>query len=802
MNNNMNNNRLKACFIAGGVFTSLSLAMAADASDSAVRRSSASARQSARTASKDKETFIDSLSLVDETLEQSLALLGKWEGDKSVIKADGLPKTPVNLEISKPTSREEAVAMMKSALAANKVAVVPMGDTLRAVPINQAKSSAPRILNREDLPTMASSQEVCCCMFRLEHLTAREGARTVMPWVTPLTSSVVALDKANALFVTDSLVNLQQLNNIFAQIDRSDGVKDSIMWFHPKNASVESLKTSFEDLQKGALKYWLVGRTSFASDKNTNSLVVVTPKSNEPMIREFFEKLDATVDPLIQHRVFRIQHGSSKEITELIKRLMSQQKETNSGTQAGASTAAFSEKLSIECDERLNAIVAYGTPSDIRQIQSLLDQLDIVLPQIRLEVVIAEVRLTDGQASGLESFGFKHGDGVITKASWNQDGRESKTYAPFTNQLAPGAASIPGVTSPILSGLVNWGKHSRVTIDGVLNAAKTNQNIKIVSSPTLLTTHAREATLSVVETRPYIKALQTKAGSGANDADVSNSTVDQVDAGIVLTIKPWIGTDGTVQLEVDQKIDNFTANSMSVGSSNNRVTIPYINKRQIKSFVTAKSGEMIVLGGLKKKETTRTKRKTFLLGDLPGIGELFTGKGKSEETTEMIVFIRPVLLSNNEAVREDTELYKANLTPKMQDEVNTYEETGRFSDKPELDEDDKRKQRIKELKAERRARDKEAREIRKEKQMQARAEAHARKVQQKANATPKTSRAETRIHRRSSIRKQGTPKTSTRKAEARIHRRSSIRKQETPKTSTRKALKENRRPRARAHRHL
>ena len=766
------------------------------------------------------ETFIDSLSLVDESIAQVLSLLGKWT-DRIIIQGEGLPKSTVNLDIQKPLSREKAIATLMSALAANKVAVVPMGDdTLKAIPINQAKSSAPRIVDREALPTLASSQEVCCCMFRLENLTAREGARTVMPWVTPLTSSVVALDKANALFVTDSLANLQQLDNIFSRIDRVGDVQDAILWFQPKNASVESLKASFEDLQKGALKYYLLGNTSFASDKNTNSFIVVTPKGNEPMIREFVEKLDATVDPLVQHHVFRIQHGSSKEITELIKKLMSQQKETNSGTQAGASTAAFSEKLSIECDERLNAIVAYGTPSDIRQIQNLLNQLDVVLPQIRLEVVIAEVRLTDGQASGLESFGFKHGDGVITKATWTTDGKESKDYAGFSNQLAPGAASIPGVTSPILSGLVNWGKHSKVTIDGVLNAAKTKQNIKIVSSPTLLTTHAREATLSVVETRPYIKALQTKAGSGATDADVSNSTVDQVDAGIVLTIKPWIGTDGTVQLEIDQKIDNFTANSMTVGSSNNRVTIPYINKRQLKSFVSAKSGEMIVLGGLKKKETTRTKRKTFLLGDIPGIGELFTGKGKSEETTEMIVFIRPVLLQNNDAVRADTELYKENLTSKTRDEVNAYEETGRFSDKPEMDEDDKRKQRIKELKAERKAEAEEARQVRKEKQMRARAEraerqareesasrasrrAHARKTSVAHTTQANVSEAQTsrRGHIRRAHRAVAEPKVQAQQAvQGRRASRSAVRRARQTIAEPTKSEVNRPRPRVRAHR--
>ena len=156
-----------------------------------------------------------------------------------------------------------------------------------------------------------------------------------------------------------------------------------------------------------------MGNTSFAADKATNLFTVVTPKGNEPLIRQFVEKLDVNIDPLVQHHVFRIQHGSAKDTTELVKKLMQQQKQlaNAAGTSAANSnTEAFSQNLSIECDERLNAIVAYGTPSDIRQIQHLVDQLDVILPQVRIEVVIAEVALLKGQSSGLETFGYSNLD--------------------------------------------------------------------------------------------------------------------------------------------------------------------------------------------------------------------------------------------------------------------------------------------------------------------------------------------------------------------------------------------------------
>ena len=445
--------------------------------------------------------------------------------------------------------------------------------------------------------------------------------------------------------------------------------------------------------------------------------------------------------------------SSKDKKRELLKKLISQQKETG-GTQAGAPSATFSEKLSIECDERTNAVVAYGTSSDFRQIKALVDQLDVVLPQVRLEVVIAEVTLRDGQASGLESFGYQHGNLDAAGKFGVQDAAH-----PLHNRIEPGFAQLVGETgsAELAKGFLSWGKGSRFTIDGILKTAKENKNIKIVSSPTLLTTHAREAVLSCVETRSYVKAVQTKAGSGTADADVSNSTVDQVDAGIVLNIKPLIGTDGSIQLEIDQKVDTFTTGTMSFGNKSS-MTNPNIQKRQIKSFVTAKSGEMIILGGLKKRQMANTKRKTFLLGDIPGIGELFTAKGKTEEMTEMIVFIRPVLLANNEAVREDTELYKANLTPKTRDEVNAYEETGRFSEKPEMDEDDKRKQRIKESKEKRKAEAEEAKQIRKEKQMQARAERAKRREREES-----ASKASRRAHARKVSHKTNVSKTSTSK---------------------------------------
>lgn len=657
--------------LMGALFMGADLAQLPSGSDSVLPTSTDdlydnASNEVSSTESSESEAFINALTLVNEPLENILMLLEKWT-HKIIIIGNNLPKATFNLNIPMPLSQEEAISVLKSLLSANGIAVTPVSDkTLRVVPSNRAKCTSPELVSRETLKQRSGGQEICCCLFRLENMTAREGARTITPWLTPLTSSIVTLDKANSLFITDLLSNLQQLDKILEKIDKVGNVRESILFFTPKNASAESLKSNFEALRDGALKCYLYGTTNFAADKSTNLFTVVTPKGNEDLIRKFVEKLDVNVDPLVQHHVFRIQHGSAKDTTELIKKLMQQQKQSEGASGASVKSSsngdAFSKQLTLECDERLNAIVACGTPSDIRQIQNLVHQLDVILPQVRIEVIIAEVALTRGQASGLESFGYSN---LV-------DGNPSNF-----NKINVGGATLSSNSgNQVFS--INSLNFRKFGMDAIINAAKTNANISILSSPTLLTTHAREALLKITETRPYLSSIQTKTSD--TSADISNSSIEKVDAGIELTVKPLIGTNGMIQLEIDQKVDSFSDNTTTIGK--NSLNLPYINRREAKSFVSVKSGEMLVLAGLKKKEINDTKKKMFIFGDIPLLGDaLFSSKSKQENVTEMIIFIRPFLLANEVDAQQNSDEYRKSLVPETQEEVSSYMNTGNFSKK-------------------------------------------------------------------------------------------------------------------------
>lgn len=610
---------------------------------------------------------IDSLTLVEESVQQVLALLEKLTG-RVLIVANNLPKVSINLNVPHPLTRQEAVASIKSVLNANGIAVTPMGDKyLRVIPVNRAKSSSPELIDIQQLQSHSASQEICSCLFPFNNLTAREAARMVHSFLTPVVSSVVTLDKANALLITDSLSNLQRLGTIFSKIDKVGDVQEKIMFFDVKNVSAKELKQKFEDLQKGALKRYLLGNTSFEADSRTNQLIVVTAIGNEGIIQSFMDRLDVNVGALARSHVFRIQHGSSKELTELVKKLVQQQsqqekvdlpsEQTGSTVAQKDQVAQFSKQLSIECDERLNAVVVYGTPTDIRQIQQLIEQLDVVLPQVRIEVIIAEVNLNKGQVSGLESFGYNHNGHLNT----------------LRNVTMP-ALSSDNNNSPFRISTLTFG---HFTLDTIINTAKTNSNVSILSAPTLLTTHARESLIKISETRPYLSSVQTKSDANVA-ADISNSTIEKVDAGIELTVKPLIGTKGVVQLEITQKVDNFSQESTTIGANN--LSMPHIMRREAKSFVSIQSGDILILGGLKQREVVDRKKRMFLLGELPLLGDtLFSGKVKEEVVKELIIFIRPYILSDVDNATQDTKKYIDRLNSSTQSDINAYLEDGKLT---------------------------------------------------------------------------------------------------------------------------
>jgi general secretion pathway protein D len=132
----------------------------------------------------------------------------------------------------------------------------------------------------------------------------------------------------------------------------------------------------------------------------------------------------------------------------------------------------------------------------------------------------------------------------------------------------------------------------------------------------------------------------------SSNFDNAFRTVQRQNVGIQLEVKPQINAGGTIKLFLRQEVSSI-AGPVS-GDFNDLI----LNKREIETTVTVDDGEIIALGGLLDDNERRTIEKIPLLGDIPGIGELFRSRSRSRSKTNLMVFIRPTILRSSEDSRE------------------------------------------------------------------------------------------------------------------------------------------------------
>ncbi|MBL4575069.1 MAG: hypothetical protein JKY51_03090 [Opitutaceae bacterium] len=405
-----------------------------------------------------------------------------------------------------------------------------------------------------------------------------------------------------------------------------------------------------------SLQAILGGNISINSDDRTNQVIIIADPSTLPFFDGIIEKLDVSAEASTRIEVVRIQHADATELASLLSQFVSGHSQSSSsdggnvrrsgissgnratfggndprtnGRQSQSRLAQtvqialedrdsqFSDLMTIVADERSNALILSGTNNDLDLVMDIVKQIDVLLAQVLIEVVIAEVNLSDSSDRGIDSF----------NVTYANDGNGTQTFSDISGKLGP-LSIADGIA--VFSGgeLASWG------LQAVFNAARTESNIKVLSAPTIVTTHNKEGSIIIGESRPIITSSQSSISGG----DTTRSTVQFQDIGIELKVTPLIGPNNVIQLEIDQKIDDVVGQVIIDGNAQ-----PIIGRKQATSFVSVKSGEMIVLGGIRSMRDEKSKGRMFLLGQIPLIRSLFTRKTKRVEVKELLVFIRPVL---------------------------------------------------------------------------------------------------------------------------------------------------------------
>jgi len=599
--------------------------------------------------------------LRDETIAQVLDLMQRWTG-KSILRPQALPASVYTLSLPASITRDEALLAIETLLNLNGIAVIQQGDKfLKVVPNLVAKAESPTLLTGSTLE-LPPSGRIATKIYTLKHANAQEFITQIISSLnTTLASPPVYFGRNNAFLITDSITNLQKIENLVVQLDRPQLDLVVTKSYTLKNAMATDLVNKLtamlrtQAVASGGAPFRLSTGTTFLADERTNRVLLMGSADQHDFFDKLIDTLDQKSNPNTKTDVIFLRHADAQQVATLVTSLVTGQ--TTAAARAGntvrsttlnrtptpvapvAAGAAgattsqmgadeFSSNLTVLPDVRSNSVVVSGTNDDLRLLHDLIDKVDIVLPQVRIEVVIAEVKLSDTESNGFSTLGLTVLNGKLvgiggTGAGFGVNGAN-----------ATSTTNLPANTTQVGGSQGTLGANNSLSATIGLVTTPRKGDLKILSVPAITTTHNKEATLFVGESRPVITGSTVAATTGQ-----ITSTVSQRDIGITLKVLPLIGKDGAVQLQISQSVEDILGSTILDGNDQ-----PIIGRRTTDSYVSAMSGEIVVLGGLQRTVTTKS---TTRLGPIPIIGDIFGSSTNLEEKQELVIFLRPYVLNSS-----------------------------------------------------------------------------------------------------------------------------------------------------------
>jgi general secretion pathway protein D len=311
-------------------------------------------------------------------------------------------------------------------------------------------------------------------------------------------------------------------------------------------------------------------------------------------------------------------------------------------------------------DEATNAIIVMTFPRTWTEIESTIRQLDKMPRQVLVEVLVAELSLTDDMRLGMD-WAIRSGKFVIANQSAVIPTSGSPSITPLPT---PPIVSNTPLSLPLGSGLTAFAFSSGEFM-AILNTFASENRLNVLSSPHVMTSENKKAVINVSQSVPIITSQQVPLGGtvsgGTTTSVVGTQAVEYRDAGVILTVTPRIGEGGTVALDVKQEVN-------AIGAPQAPTNSPIIIKREAETSVVLSNNQTLVLGGLIQDKLTVSNRGIPFLKDIPLLGFLFSSKERTIEKTELLILITPrVIITGTDAAKITEEM--RTTTPELNDAI-------------------------------------------------------------------------------------------------------------------------------------
>ena len=585
-----------------------------------------------------------------ESVARALASL-----TKRTLVVDPRVKGNINLTTEKPVSPDVAWNQFLAVLRLQGFAMIETQGLYKIVPEAEAKLQGGQVAV---VPAgiAPNNAQVMTQIFKLSH----ENANNLLPVLRPLISpnnTINVTPGSNALVITDYADNLQRLGRIIASLDVANATDLEIIPLqHAIANDFVALLTRLTE-SAGATAGAGAGAGQGFSDTGYKTTILAETRSNaiivrsanhakQAQIRSLVEKLDLPGSELASGNI-HVVYLKNADATKLANTLRAAVAGSGSGGAAAlppsasaATTPGGTATLNlpstggqIQADAATNSLIITAPEPQYRQLRAVIDSLDQRRAQVMVESLIVEVDSAKESQFGIQ---------------WqNLVGGANSTVGILGTNFATSNLlnqSINGADGKVLPGqglnvATARNVNGKYIMTSLANFLQTNGGSNILSRPSLLTLDNEEAKIVVGQNVPFVTGQYTNNNS-SNGAVNPFQTVERKDVGLTLKVKPQISDNGMVKLTIFQEVS-------SVDTSKKLTDGLITNKRSIESNILVEDGTVVVLGGLLSDTYADSRQQVPGLGDIPFFGALFRNETRSRSKTNLMVFLRPVVVRDD-----------------------------------------------------------------------------------------------------------------------------------------------------------
>ena len=527
-------------------------------------------------------------------------------------------------------SKDEVYKVFLSVLKVHGYAAIPGESVIKIVPeVNAKQDSIPNVGQSR----FEDGDEVVTQVIKIRNVDAAQLVPILRPLV-PQRGHLAAYPASNVLIISDSAANIARLSQIIRRIDLA--VNEEIEVIPLQHATASEVVRVLNQLNRPDPKK--KASHTIVADDRTNSILLGGDRGSRLRMRAIISHMDIPMDIGGDSHVVYLRYAKAKDLVPVLTGVS---KSLRNPRAKGKQAIAIQRQgnVSIQADEGSNALVINAPPSVFRSLRNVISKLDIKRAQVIVESIIAELSYQRASEFGVQ---------------WAADGSSGGRSGPIgllnfsvgTSLLGVNGASLESPPSGSLDGLsLGLGKitDNVLSVGALVRALAGDASTNILSTPTLVTMDNEEAEIVVGQNIPFVTGSYTSTGTGGSTPNNPFQTIQRQDVGLTLKIKPQINEGNTIKLDITQEVSSLAA---SVEGSADLIT----NKRSIKTSVMVNDNQMVVLGGLIEDALRETEQKVPGLGDIPVLGWLFKYKKQQKLKTNLMVFLHPSILKDEETL--------------------------------------------------------------------------------------------------------------------------------------------------------